>query len=250
METEKTETCEKHGEYVAKRIELFGHVIHSVCPLCADEIDKEREEAVNRKERDDRQRRIYDALVKADIPERFTFATLGNYQQINDGAKNAVESCRRFIADYRNVQREGSALFLCGGVGTGKTHLAVALLKELLETEKIHSGIYTTTMRMIRDIRSSYKPGALKTEDELIKKYVATGLLVLDEIGVQGNTENERMLLFDVINGRYEKGGPMVLVSNLEIKLVEQYLGERAFDRLKSKSGIVVGFDWESWRGR
>ena len=75
-------------------------------------------------------------------------------------------------------------------------------------------------------------------------------LLILDEVGVQFGSETEKLMLFDVLNERYEKRKPCVLLSNLAIDDVKAFLGERVFDRLREDGGEAVAFDWESYRGR
>jgi DNA replication protein DnaC len=55
--------------------------------------------------------------------------------------------------------------------------------------------------------------------------------------------------MFDVINRRYRDLHPTILLSNLDRDGLRAYLGERSFDRLR-EGGIVVPFDWESYRGR
>ena len=54
----------------------------------------------------------------------------------------------------------------------------------------------------------------------------------------------------DVLNERYEKRKPCLLLSNLAIDDVKAYLGERIFDRLREDGGEAVAFDWASHRGK
>ncbi|MNL75123.1 DNA replication protein DnaC [compost metagenome] len=74
-------------------------------------------------------------------------------------------------------------------------------------------------------------------------------MLVLDEIGVQHGTDTERMLMFSILNERYNQMKPTILISNLAREPLEKYLGERAFDRMREGGGRMVVFDWESYRG-
>lgn len=57
------------------------------------------------------------------------------------------------------------------------------------------------------------------------------------------------MLLFDVLNERYERRKPTLMLSNLTAQEVAAYLGERVMDRLREDGGRVIVFDWESHRG-
>lgn len=83
-------------------------------------------------------------------------------------------------------------------------------------------------------------------------------LLILDEVGVQFGSDTERLLLFDILNERYERRRPTILMSNLALDDAEEggrvvpgiksYLGERVFDRLREDGGQSVVFDWPSHR--
>ena len=63
-------------------------------------------------------------------------------------------------------------------------------------------------------------------------------------------SSRERTILFDILNERYEKRRPTLLLSNLTLPDVQLYLGERVFDRLREDDGEVVVFDWQSWRNQ
>ena len=84
----------------------------------------------------------------------------------------------------------------------------------------------------------------------MIDKYINKKLLILDEVGVQMGTEAEKLLIYEVINGRYENYRPTILISNLSFKEMENYIGARSIDRLKSKDGAMVVMDWESYRNK
>lgn len=75
-------------------------------------------------------------------------------------------------------------------------------------------------------------------------------MLILDEVGVQFGSEAEKLILFDVLNERYERCKATILLSNLTATEVKDYLGERVMDRMREDGGKVVVFDWESYRGR
>jgi len=240
--------CKAHGDYRSVQGNLFGILAWSKCPACVEEFNKKALDTVDQEESKKNQERIEKALSNSGIPKRFKNCTLENYVATAKNQKTALELTRSYIENFKEVQKTGSSMFYCGNYGTGKTHLAIAVLKKLIET-KIQAGKYTTTLRMIRDIRSSYRGGNY-SEQQLIDKYINYPLLVLDEVGVQFGTEGEKILLFEVINGRYENYKPTILLSNLTIKEMEKYLGERVIDRLKSKTGSLIVMDWESYRNK
>ena len=58
----------------------------------------------------------------------------------------------------------------------------------------------------------------------------------------------EKQILFDVLNERYEKRKPCILLSNIAPSELSGYLGERVADRLREDGGKLIAFDWESYR--
>jgi len=244
VETEiEKRTCEKHGEYETRALTFFGNrKIWTTCPDCDAEISvrfKADEEARER-------RRHEQQLRSLGIPPRFQYATFDTYQAITDEQKRVLDICRHYVAEFDQVLEKGKALILCGSVGTGKTHLGMAAVRE--SAAKSYRSYYSTIMQMIRAIRETYKPAAEQSEQDLINRFVGYDLLVLDELGVQLGTESERLLLFEVIDGRYMNVKPTMLVSNLNLRDLTKYLGERALDRMREGGGQVLNFTWESYR--
>src|SRR5690606_23131134 len=100
----------------------------------------------------------------------------------------------------------------------------------------------------IRAVKDTYRRDSTQTEAEAIASFVTPDLLILDEVGVQFGSDTEKLILFEIINGRYESMKPTIVISNLAIGELEAYLGERAFDRLREGGGKAVVFDWPSYR--
>lgn len=200
----------------------------------------------------ERKKRSLDAMMgRAAIPPRFVNRSLRNYTADTDGQKRALSVCQRYAATFAKpggAKEIGTCLILAGNPGTGKTHLAAGVANFLLENGS--TAVYSTAMTAIRAIRETWQNKAGKTESQVIQDFVKPDLLILDEIGVQHGTESEKLHLFDLINARYEAVKPTLIISNLELDAVEQFIGERAFDRLREGGGRAVSFDWGSSRKR
>jgi DNA replication protein DnaC len=111
----------------------------------------------------------------------------------------------QFIPDKANV------IFL-GGVGLGKSHLAVALgYQACLEG---HSVLFATAIDVINTLAAAQTAGRLKTE---LKKYTRPAVLILDELGFLPIDKTGADLLFQVISQRYEQGS-LVITSNRAFK--------------------------------
>lgn len=240
--TSKQTHCEKHG------IELtfstyntpFGE--HKSPPMCSMCQKEDMEEQEKRKIRDI-QNHINTRLSNAMIAPRFKEKTFENYNPENDGQKKAIEVCNWFIEHWnRSV-----GLILIGGPGTGKNHLASALVKKFV-AEKDKTALITEAIKIIRTIKESWKVSD-KTETQVIKGFIEPDLLVIDELGVQFGSETERMYLTEIINDRYNYMKPTILIGNLSVDEIKKIVGERAFDRFREGGKIVI-FDWQSHRAK
>jgi len=103
---------------------------------------------------------------------------------------------------------------------------------------------------LIRTVRDTWRRDSDASEIEAIRTFSAPDLLILDEVGIQAGSENERQILFDVLNERYETRKSTLLLTNLSVGECKHYLGERVFDRMREDGGEFVAFDWDSYRGK
>lgn len=97
-------------------------------------------------------------------------------------------------------------------------------------------------------MKSSWNKNAEESEEQVMRTYIAPNLLVIDEIGVQFGSEAEKIILFEIINERYEAMKPTILISNLSQQELGAYVGERIVDRMREGGGAMIAFDWESYR--
>lgn len=242
-----TRACADHGEYEIQVVEMkFGKaMIFDKCPTCAEELATENErEYRERSERqaiEERSRKI----LSAGVPERFKNASFDTYECKTPEQAEILGKIKEYRAAIPTTEK---SLMICGFVGTGKTHLGCALLISLIDSSVFGFPCrYTSALRMVREIRTAYKPDSKESEQDLIDLFSHYQFLVIDEIGVQFGTVAEKNLLFEVMNGRYENMWPTVLMSNLDMKEVTEYLGDRVVDRLR-ETGDVLTMTWESYR--
>jgi DNA replication protein DnaC len=100
----------------------------------------------------------------------------------------------------------------------------------------------------IRSVKDTWSKGSEKSETQAIEHLAYPDLLILDEVGVQFGSDFEKQILFDVLNDRYEKRKPCLLLSNIAPGELSGYLGERVADRLREDGGKLIAFDWDSHR--
>jgi DNA replication protein DnaC len=183
------------------------------CPLCDDTGWKPTEEhGVRRVVRCDcwRQQVGASRLAEANIPKRYQHCTLSNFVAYNESLAKAVEQARR-VADAFPAVTKG--LLLEGQPGVGKTHLAVAVLKQAIETTG-GRGLFYDTRELLRLIRSTYDPSIHTTEFQVLRPVMYADLLVLDDLGAEKTSEwvDETMNL--IVNTRYSERRLTLFTSN------------------------------------
>jgi len=239
----RTDICEKHGEFTARN---FINQIWSRCPTCAEEKEEadRQEEIAKQRERADRAWRS--RVNGACIPERFKDRTLDTYIAETEGQQHALEFAQEYANNFDQVREIGRCAIFVGNPGTGKTHLAIGIALHILKKQK--TVLFTTVQRAIRRVKDTWTKGSDESETAAINAIAYPDLLILDEVGVQFGSEFERQVIFDILNERYEKRKPTILLSNIPAKDLGGYLGDRVADRLKEDGGKLIQFTWESHR--
>ena len=184
------------------------------------------------------------------IPLRYADCRLESYQVENDGQRQALQTAREYIKRFDEFYDVGTSMLFSGRPGCGKTHLAVAIAREVVEAD--YSARYVTAADLIRAVWDARERRYTdqKNEDQVLNSFAGVGLLALDEVGAQPATEARQATLFEVISRRYDATLPTLVASNLAIDGIGQHLGERALSRLRQDGGRIVTFDWSDYRGR
>ncbi len=235
--------CPTHGPFQSRKCKLADREIWTPCPECMAEEGRK-----NVQDQEQQRLKAQSAAIMAGalIPQRFMARTLDNYRADLPGQQAALRVAREYAEHFDDCLASGRSLVFCGTAGTGKTHLAVGIAKRVIDMGK--SATFTTAMDAIRRVRETYRKGSEKTERQVIEEFALADLTIIDEVGSQLGTDAEKVTLFDLINARYERERPMIVMSNLTLKEVEQYMGTRAFDRLRENGGQAVTFTWDSYR--
>ena len=239
--------CIKHNVAYTSTNYIGDH--WTECPKCMIEIrDAEAKKQIERDKQaalEREQRRWAAKIGSAAIPERFKDRTLDSYVAKTSGQKKALAFAKEYAENFDQVMRTGRSAVFVGKVGTGKTHLAVGIALSIMQQQK--SPVFVTVQRLIRRVKDSWRTKE-ETETEVINAFALPDLLILDEVGVQFWSEFEKQVLFDVLNERYEKLKPSILLSNIPSEQLSDYLGERVTDRLRENGGALIGFNWDSYR--
>jgi DNA replication protein DnaC len=247
--------CQEHGKVDLAHVEQFdGSVLVQGCRRCywadlntaaADSF--EHSEALARQKAE----RLNSALIGSGITPRFAGCTFDNYRT-NGGSADmvkALETCRGYADGFEDHYLYGRNLLLLGNLGTGKTHLAAAIAKQIISNLGA-SALIVSAAEIIRVAKGVMSKGATYSERDVIDELASVDLLIIDEIGAQAGTAYELGVLHEVIDRRYQLIKPSMVISNMDAKGLGQYIGDRALDRLRENKALLAGFTWTSARGR
>ena len=235
------EFCEKH-EVEKKKLELpFGGGTIFTCPECNMERESFLNKESQKREARNKQIQIDKNLNSAMIAPRFKDKTFDNFIAESDHQKRAVRSSKWLLNNMEN----STGLIMVGKPGTGKNHLASAIITEAVK-EHNKTALFTEALKIVRAIKESWRQKD-KVESEVLKSFVLPDILAIDEIGVQFGSETERMFLTEIINDRYNHKKPTILIGNLQLDELSGIIGERPLDRFR-EGGKVIVFDWDSYR--
>ena len=189
------------------------------------------------------ERRIERRIRESKVPERklladfdFKFQTGIDQRQVMELATLGFVECKQW-------------LILAGGSGTGKSHIAKALL--LMACQHLYRCRYVTASFMLRDLLSGLADDSL---DDKLKAYVRPDILLIDEIGfdrLEQELSHNASLFFKVIEGRYCKN-TTILTTNIDFKALGDYLGDPVVtaamvDRMVHHA-IIINIDGPSYR--
>src|SRR5437763_8846344 len=149
-------------------------------------------------------------LADANIPRRYQHCTLENFAAYNESLERAVAQARLVVESFPVVSR---GLFLEGQPGVGKTHLGVAVLRQVIDASGAR-GLFYDTRDLLRIIRSTYDPTIRTTELEILRPVMAADLLVLDDLGAENTSEWVDGTMNLIVNTRYNARRLTIFTSN------------------------------------
>jgi DNA replication protein DnaC len=174
-------------------------------------------------------------LLKARIPKRYENCHFNTYKANSIAQQQALKLATDLAMGYHPNFDERGLLFM-GTVGVGKTHLAVSILKGLIE--RGFDCLFYEFGSLLKEIQDSYNPVSQTSEMGVLAPVYQTEVLVLDELGAAKPTDWVRDTMAQIINARYNDKKLTIFTTNyLDARKNEreETLEDRIGVRLRSR---------------
>jgi len=124
---------------------------------------------------------------------------------------NVLLTVKNFVRDFPNDNRPG--LLLIGEPGTGKTHLAVAAMRKVIE--KGFECVFCDYQNLLDRIRSGYDPSSNSSDKEAYRVALDSEVLVLDDLGAHRVTDWVEDTVTSIVTWRCNQRKPLIATTNL-----------------------------------
>lgn len=180
-------------------------------------------------------------LIKSGISDRVKTNTFKNYKQDNDQRKDAVNTCLKYLSDFKEKY---PSLILMGEVGAGKTHLAIATANKLLSKYVVKYVLY-------EDIRAlKFSLNDREHYNSVISNLREVQVLFIDDLfkGLEKDIDASRAkaeldVVYEIINHRYNNKKPVLITTELNINRMMQIDKAIASRILEMCKGYRINFD-------
>lgn len=171
-------------------------------------------------------------ITSANIPPRYYHCRLETFYPRNHAAlMQSKARVQEFAEGWFPGMDNGRGLLLMGSCGSGKTHLAVAGLLEIIDSGKSGRLLFSNFQDLIQEIQASFDSEDTPSKSEILRPLLEVDLLVLDELGSQKPSMFVQDILYYVINSRYNGQRTTIFTTNYIDDLSDR-IGERLRSRL------------------
>lgn len=142
-----------------------------------------------------------------------------------------IKKAKNYVKHFEEMRKDNVGLLLYGNVGSGKTYIACSIANAIITEYS-----YNVKMRNFAQILNDLQKGGFTLDrNEYIEQITNPTLLILDDFGIERNTEYALEQIYNVINARYLKARPTIITTNLNFKDMEQEQEDIMLGRIYSR---------------
>ena len=205
------------------RIQAFGREL-TPSVLCKCQAEQQAKEDELRKQRAfmDKVSRLKATGLQDKALRDYTFAH-------DLGYNPEMARAHAYVEHWNEMAASCTGLLLWGGVGTGKTFFAGCIANALIE--KGIPVLMTNFARMLNTLSGMYS----SDRNEFIDSLNTYSLLIIDDLGMERNSEYALEQVFNIVDSRYRSKKPLIITTNLtldELKHPADLAHARIYDRV------------------
>ena len=221
-----------------KKMSFWGkeRVVGCLCKCAAEKLEKERA----RFEAEDNLMRIRQ-MKSAGLQDRTFYGY--TFERCDVSQENAVYA-KRYVEHFTEMAQTGQGLLFWGNVGTGKTFLAGCIANALLE-QKI-PVLMTSFPKILNALGGLYSA----ERNEYLASLNRYTLLVIDDMGIERDSQYTLETVYTVIDERYKSGKPFIITTNIQLGTLgnpQDLEHARIYDRIMERC-MPVYFGGKNYR--
>jgi DNA replication protein DnaC len=204
-------------EFETEQVVLLGQTFTAerYCALC-----RAAEEVV------DEQRRAETRWARVQVPSAYDDCTFENFEPVPD-TRTALGVCKQWAKEFRAGTDLRQGLLLRGTPGAGKTHLAVAVLREVIWSEQKKTALFLNVPAWLNALRESYGNGEPPPNPS------GYDVVVLDDLGAEDWSSWARDRIYNLVNQREQQRRLVIVTTNDEWRELAGRVGGPTASRLR-----------------
>ena len=162
----------------------------------------------------------------------------------DNGSNPEMKLAHNYVSNWEEMKANASGLLIWGDVGTGKSFFAGCIANALLE--KGVPVLMTNFSRILNTLTGMH----FEDRNQFIHSLNRYSLLIIDDLGIERNSDFALEQVFNVIDSRYRSGKPLIVTTNLtldDLRNPEDTAHSRIYDRLLSMC-VPVRFTGDNFR--
>lgn len=168
-----------------------------------------------------------------------------------DKARHFIDAEKKLAAGAQQIAAADlKGLFLIGPPGTGKSLLAAMILNELILTTRLNCRYIKISRDFFQQLRATFSndSGTYGKTESVFNEIARQDILVIDDFGIQSDSEWEQRMLYDLVDARYEAELPTIITSNIDLEAVKNLFKGRIYSRFTEMLHIVEFFSVRDYR--